>query len=936
MKALCLALLMLGLGPRLQAQDWAGTTRDFLLELADRDDSICVHEALDSFLKLNPPAEKAAFVPVIPSLVQWQLGKVFSKKMRIHCEATKHTEGKLYYQHCLGLYASFKGDFQIAQAYYETLLEEIKEAGLEDKSILFYIRNIVFFYAGNLHQYNKALSIIEMHRASLGSEAYALFIEVYKIKQDWANVRNYALLALANQGKQARLELDLATALWHLGLRDSSRQMVEKLRLEDFNNHPYYEFNFSLLQYRLGMDLGFDFIESLNRGGKNGYASLFPLHARGVSYAIERGDSQAVSKALYYTAQDTLWSKEPHHLAKINYLIAKGLIFLGLDEQALKALESADHYLNKKNVEQSFILDKRLSFDILAAENQILAKQKQNPQALADNIQKLLPLLDELRQEQHSPLAKQAFIQQQLDLIETTLDFFYLKYQESQNLEWLERGLVISEKTKALLLLDALREDQALSFGRLPDSLRQAERNLKQSLRQLQVSYNQNPNPSLFKELESREQQFHQLKHQLEQNYPDYFRLKYQEIQLSLSEIQEQAQKQELGILHYFLGKQSLHVFYLDEKSSLWAKTQIDSSFQELLLNTYGQLSDAEQVLSQDSAQELRLKQQLRELYLVLTQGLDPTKFPKKLLIVPDGGLHYLPFEVFLSEEEFEQDWSRQAYWLKKNSFQYQYTLSLWLELLGREASAKGGILGLAPNYFEGQSLGGIRAKLKDLSGAEQELNYLAENFKGRYYYREQASEQRFKQELAQAGIVHLAMHGLINDQNPERSALIFQHQGPEEDNILYAYEIPALETEGELIVLSACQTGFGQYQRGEGLLSLSRGFVYAGFPAIVSTLWAINDQASYHLMAGFYGHLAGGRTKSEALREAKLAYLKRTEGSLAAHPFFWAGFVFHGQDRPCQNLHRVWSWYWYLGGFGLGLGILVFWRGRVRGFRGV
>ncbi len=151
--------------------------------------------------------------------------------------------------------------------------------------------------------------------------------------------------------------------------------------------------------------------------------------------------------------------------------------------------------------------------------------------------------------------------------------------------------------------------------------------------------------------------------------------------------------------------------------------------------------------------------------------------------------------------------------------------------------------------------------------------------------------------------ILHFATHGLLNDRHPELSGLVlsaFDENGrPQEENFLLAHEIGNLELRAELVVLSACRTGLGQEVRGEGLVGLTRSFMYAGTPRVLVSLWNVNDKATAVLMERFYNAMVHhNRRPAEALRCAQLSMLQ--EPGLSA-PYLWAPFIFQGEwrDQP-------------------------------------
>jgi CHAT domain-containing protein len=156
---------------------------------------------------------------------------------------------------------------------------------------------------------------------------------------------------------------------------------------------------------------------------------------------------------------------------------------------------------------------------------------------------------------------------------------------------------------------------------------------------------------------------------------------------------------------------------------------------------------------------------------------------------------------------------------------------------------------------------------------------------------------QVLSQELQQFRMVHLATHGILNGQNPEYSGLVFSlvdQRGRPEDGFLRLADIYNMNLPIEMIVLSACQTGVGKQVKGEGLIGLTRGFMYAGAARVVASLWKVDDEATAELMKSFYTHLLERKMPAAAaLRQAQLDIMKNRP-----EPYFWAGFVLQGEWR--------------------------------------
>jgi len=153
--------------------------------------------------------------------------------------------------------------------------------------------------------------------------------------------------------------------------------------------------------------------------------------------------------------------------------------------------------------------------------------------------------------------------------------------------------------------------------------------------------------------------------------------------------------------------------------------------------------------------------------------------------------------------------------------------------------------------------------------------------------------------DLSQYRYVHFATHGFLDSQHPELSGILlsmFDEQGEPQDGFLRAHEVFNLKLAAELVVLSACQTGLGKEVKGEGLVSLTRGFMYAGSPRVVVSLWSVSDVGTAELMTRLYkGMLKEGLRPAQALQAAQLSMFKEKR---FASPFYWAAFTLQGEWR--------------------------------------
>jgi CHAT domain-containing protein len=164
----------------------------------------------------------------------------------------------------------------------------------------------------------------------------------------------------------------------------------------------------------------------------------------------------------------------------------------------------------------------------------------------------------------------------------------------------------------------------------------------------------------------------------------------------------------------------------------------------------------------------------------------------------------------------------------------------------------------------------------------------------GKRYYNEAATKATFLQQASAFDIIHLATHAETSGEDPSRSFISFFPETQQAyDSRLYMPEIYALGlVKTKMIVISACEAGGGKLMKGEGLISLSRAFAFAGCPCMITSLWRADDEVAATLMASFYRNLKKGYAKDEALRNAKLEYLRNEPDSRLKSPVLWANFV--------------------------------------------
>ena len=290
-----------------------------------------------------------------------------------------------------------------------------------------------------------------------------------------------------------------------------------------------------------------------------------------------------------------------------------------------------------------------------------------------------------------------------------------------------------------------------------------------------------------------------------------------------------------------------------------------------------------------------------------------------RIIIVPDGDLSYLPFESLIT---YTPDTSTVSYWglpylCNEYTISYAYSLNILKRNLFRPESIIG------PKFL-GFSYSAPLKSNEDIAllRSENELPYSSEELdriknwikRATFFKNERATEDVFKSEASNYTLIHLALHGLADTSDMFNSSLKFKiNENSIEDGELHAFELYDMDlSQTELAVLSACETGLGKQTEGEGIFSIARGFAYAGCPAIVMSLWKVNDKSTAKLMDYFYEYLANGLQKDKALQKAKLAFIQNSD-DLGTHPANWAAFIALGNNQPIQVPKALLQWYHWM-----------------------
>ncbi|MGB5963745.1 MAG: CHAT domain-containing protein, partial [Coleofasciculaceae cyanobacterium] len=554
-----------------------------------------------------------------------------------------------------------------------------------------------------------------------------------------------------------------------------------------------------------------------------------------------------------------------------------------------------------------------------------LNRQQNNLTAAKTEIETAINIIESLRTQIASKELRQSYFARNQDYYQFYIDLLMQLHQQNPNQGYDGQALHISERARARSLLELLTEATAnIRQGADPKLLEQ-ERNLQQELntlerRRYELSSGQYTEQEL-NEIKQKSQslltQLKQLETQIRTTSPRYAALKYPE-PLTLQQIQQQVLDDDTLLLQYSLG---------EDRSYLWAVTK--TSITSYVLPKRSEIEAAAQTFRQsltpDSGANLETGLPLSQMLLAPVANQLANK---RLLVVGDGALQYVPFAALpiptsptnplLVQNEIITLPSASTVAIQRRQLQNRPIAAKSLAVIADPIFATNDtrLTGIPPqptpdtlssrtltratrNLGLGDSVSvldrleytGIEAK-KILALVPEAKRLQALDFNAS---RTAATDPN----LAEYQIIHLATHGLLDPINPELSGIVlslYDQKGTSQDGFLRLHDIFNLNLPAELVVLSACETGLGKEVKGEGLVGLTRGFMYAGARRVVVSLWSVNDVATSEVMAKFYQKMLNeGQNPVSALRAAQLEMWKSQNWQ---SPYYWAAFTVQGDWR--------------------------------------
>jgi CHAT domain-containing protein/Tfp pilus assembly protein PilF len=550
----------------------------------------------------------------------------------------------------------------------------------------------------------------------------------------------------------------------------------------------------------------------------------------------------------------------------------------------------------------------------------VYKKQNKDQEALeqyARALENIESMRSHIQMEEH----KSGFLADKFEVYVDLVSLLFDLYQGHPSKGFGEQAYYVAERAKARAFLDSLQEGEANLSRKLSPELKERESELLRRISEIQTELikpriSDVKRKDLFKELEEAEDDHLHLIQRIRSTSPVYAQIVYPE-PYRLEDIGKRLLDTETAILEYLVGEEEAFLFFLTRDDFSVHRLSASKDLEDRAHNYLSLLKTGTDKDFQAFKAGERLYQEL------IGPAEKKLGSMERLIIIPDGNLNYLPFEALIGGEWDDHP----RYLIEDFRISYAPSATALVNLKDRKnlASLRKDLLAFAdPDY----DFASISRKEIDPDNILREfylergfdfspLKYSAEEVrqisklikkKARDIYTEKnAREEKIKNlDLQDYKIIHFATHGFIDEKVPLRSSLLLSlDEDPTEDGFFQIREIYSTDLNAKLVVLSACQTGRGKLERGEGVRGLSRAFLYAGAESVVASLWNVNDKATSVFMKYFYRSLSQSLKKEEALQKAKLDMIESEYG----HPFFWAPFVLNGDANGSIEIEKPSFW---------------------------
>jgi len=801
------------------------------------------------------------------------------------------TKGVLFMK--LGMVYNITGDIKKSLEMYDNALDIFEKVNdPSGKASVYQFKGEIFFFSGNISKaielYNKALHIIEKINSALGLG------NIYKLKGE-------VYLFIGNLSKSNELF-------------DKALTFYEKARLKNGQGNVYI---------RKGQIF---MMEGKNEEALNYFNKALNFFFEPVDF-LGQGNAFFNMGDCYFNSGDSHKALEMYEKALSHYLIvnselgigntyhSKGVVLFKLKDysKALDMYEKAIVYYEK-------ITENEALCNVLYRKGMALEKLGKKKEALAF-FEAGISKLEKIRIQIPLIRMRQSLVDRLYDNYDKTIDFLLRNNDYNRafkNIEFMRaRGFLD-------VLSDGLVEIKEGVSPALKKKLTDLETLLSQLAKEIGIktlSGDDNDSKELKKKYETIELDYDDVLIKIRLENPLYASVQYPE-PAEPQTIQKEILKNNETLLEYFISNENSYVFVLNKETLKVVPLNIKGE----LLN--GDIQEYLNALSEND--ENRILRLGKILYRKLFKPIEPLlKKYQEIIIVPDGILSTIPFESFIIDNNKIES-GRPLYLIDKYRIKYIQSasvLSLVRKFYQRDSKTDnfagfGDPVYDYENFKQGKPEEGSLAESsrrgdeiaeihhsrygrdggtwKQLTHTGEEITAIASIFneksqKTQVFLRDQASETNAKSaQLKDFDYIHFSCHGLLHD---DFQSLVLSQLPTDlstDDGYFTLNEVMNCEYNAKLIVLSACQTGSGKMELGEGITGLTRAFMHAGSPAVVASLWDVDDKATKELMIHFYRNILEKKMdKVEALRQAKLELIKNKDFSI---PSLWSAFVMYGE----------------------------------------
>lgn len=345
-------------------------------------------------------------------------------------------------------------------------------------------------------------------------------------------------------------------------------------------------------------------------------------------------------------------------------------------------------------------------------------------------------------------------------------------------------------------------------------------------------------------------------------------------------------------ILQYFVGVEEAYLFVISTAGMSIHQLGPWSELENKIRSYVRVVGNSDSSLDEYVELAYELYTRLVAQHLVIDSSI------QRLRIIPDDLLSLVPFEALISHRDVQSEFKALPYLLNQYIISYASSISvLQLQNQRNNEDSAHGFIGFASDFSSSSS--DALPRMSDVISVMEAAQSL---MGGSLRLNEEATKANFIKDAGGHQIIHMSLHGTANVDQPSLSYLQFDPQDSlVKENRLYANQIYTMDVPADLLLLSACETGVGQLAKGEGVMSISHAFGYAGASAVGMSLWSIPVYSTSLIELAFYRSLKNGAAKSAALRDAKLDYVESQKAPELAHPFYWASIIIYGNQSPIE-----------------------------------